>query len=596
MTAPMRIAGTSLGGMCLVMICAFGLVDAQLDRLTLWLVQSLLALSLVVVWGRAGIFSLGQSALYGVGAYAFGMAAINLRDEPYLPTALLVATGATVFVAALIGVLIFYGNVSELNVAIITLALTLATYAILNNLANPRFAIGNAKFGGYNGLIGIPLLRFGDASTSPISPQHIFILMGLTVVLITSLVAALLAAPFGRVLAAVRCNPRRAELLGYDVRKLRLLGFTLGGALAGLAGALFAATSSYASPGLFTLQPAILVIIWVLVGGRSHVLAGVVGTLVVQGLSSWLGGSQGQYSPIYLGAALILIVLIAPQGLLGGWQVLWLRFAPRAPIEKIAAPATKPAPAAAASSTVPLLRGQDVHLRKLSKSFGGFTAVDGVDLDFTSSGIHCLIGPNGAGKSTLFALLVGTIRPTGGRITMGYNDIDKLLPHQRARRGVGIKMQTASIFDDLSVAENLWLATYSTRTGRRAANAAVPALLKQFELEPFAADSAGSLPHGRQQWLEIAMVAARRPSLLLLDEPTAGMTRDEATRTADLVTRLSKHSTVVVIEHDMHLVRELDPKITVLHLGKVLARGSLGELEKSDDVRSIYLGGGHAHA
>ena len=585
MSSSRRLVAGCLIGLILVAIATFSLVDSQLDQLSLWAVQSILALSLIVVWGRGGMFSLGQSGLYGLGAYVFGVVAVNLAQGAYFFWALVAAVLVTGLAALVIGYFTFYGSVSELNVAIITLAITLVTYSTLNNLSDPKYAIGDAKLGGYNGMSGIPVLRLGGPTADVLTKQQTFVLLGGLTVLLTGLVALVLASPFGRVLNAVRSNPERAGLLGYDVRRYRLGTFVLGGLLAGFGGALFAAWGSYVSPSLFTLQPAILVIIWVLVGGRSFLLAAVAGTFLVQSLTRTLGGTQGQYSPIILGLALILIVMVAPQGLLGLLRRLPL--AHRFGVKEVDVTPSDPVPRSEEAG--PRLRAVGVR-----KRFGGLAAVDGVDLDIPGKGIHCLIGPNGAGKSTLFSLLSGAYKPTEGTITFGDRALRGLPPFRRARLGLGIKLQTASVFDELTVRENLWLAAYSLSRSRRKAAADAQRLLQEFDLADDAGAGVATLSHGQQQWLEIAMVAARRPSVLLLDEPTAGMSRAETRRTAALVRQLAETASVVVIEHDMAFVQELDADITVLHLGRVLAAGALAELQDSEMVRAVYLGVEHA--
>lgn len=604
---PNAAAGVATAlGIVAVMAGAAILGDAALGQLTLWLVESLLALSLILVWGHAGIFSLGQSALYGIGAYAFGVVAVNLASAVFLPWALLGAACIAGLTAGVIGYFVFYGRVSQLSVSIITLAFTMVAFAVLNSLADPRYAIGTAVLGGYNGMVGIPLFRLGGDASAPLTARQVFVTIGTLVVLLTAAVALVLRSPFGRIIAAVRCNDSRAELLGIDVRRYRLLAFVLGGVLAGLGGGLYAGWSSFVSPGLFSLQPAVLVIIWVLVGGRAHVLGAVIGTLIVEGLTSWLGGSQGQYSPIYLGIALILVVLFAPNGLLGALRSLMARSLRTAPsdtdpnsptTEVIRFDPTAILARLADGSTAAKDGDTDrtLTVSGLRKTFGGFTAVDGVDMEFPPRSIHCIIGPNGAGKSTLFATLVGIVRPTTGRIDFGDQRLNRLAPFRRARLGIGIKLQTASVFNELSARENLWIAAYSLDANSKRADFVASNLLEAFGLEADADAPANILSHGKQQWLEIAMVAARRPSVLLLDEPTAGMSAEETSRTVALVKSLATTASVVVIEHDMAFVRQLNAPTTVLHLGRRLMAGTLAEVQASDEVRRIYLGSA-AHA
>jgi branched-chain amino acid transport system permease protein len=217
-------------------------------------------------------------------------------------------------------------------------------------------------------------------------------------------------------------------------------------------------------------------------------------------------------------------------------------------------------------------------------------AVENVSLAFRGTGVHCLIGPNGAGKSTFFNLLVGRYRPTSGKVLFGGAPITGLEPHERVRRGLGIKLQVASIFQGLTTFENLWLAAYARLRESTAATRRAAQILDWLELRPQARDAAGALSHGQKQWLEIGMVLAGEPTVILLDEPTAGMTREETARTAALITELGKSVSVIAVEHDMEFVRQVDVPVTVFHQGSVFARGSLEELRRDERILDIYLG------
>jgi ABC-type uncharacterized transport system ATPase subunit len=223
------------------------------------------------------------------------------------------------------------------------------------------------------------------------------------------------------------------------------------------------------------------------------------------------------------------------------------------------------------------------------KEFGGLRAVAGVDLTLRRGELRCLIGPNGAGKSTLFKLLAGVLRPTAGTIRFKGLDLSRLEPHEVARAGIGIKFQVPRVYDRLSVAENLWLAAHF-RHGRAAAGAAVERALAEIGFGERRQATVAHLSHGDRQWIEIGIVLAAEPELILLDEPTAGMTHAEARRTADLVREINRRATVVVVEHDMDFVRQLAATVTVLHRGAVLAEGSIDEIRDNATVRDIYLG------
>lgn len=230
-----------------------------------------------------------------------------------------------------------------------------------------------------------------------------------------------------------------------------------------------------------------------------------------------------------------------------------------------------------------------LEVRGLTRRFGGVTAVDGVDLQVASGELHCIIGPNGAGKSTLFNLLCGTLRPTAGRIAIAGQEIVGLPVHRFARIGIARKFQVPSIFASMSVRDNLLVAL----------PAGVPAgdvperldeVLERVALAPLADRRAGTLAHGQKQWLEIGMALMCGPRLLLLDEPTAGMTGDETRATAALLRSMRGRLTTIVIEHDMRFVRDLDCQMSVMHQGKLIAAGRFAEIERDELVRDIYLG------
>jgi len=232
-----------------------------------------------------------------------------------------------------------------------------------------------------------------------------------------------------------------------------------------------------------------------------------------------------------------------------------------------------------------------LEARGVVKEFGGLRAVAGVDLTLRRGELRCLIGPNGAGKSTVFKLLAGVLRPTAGTIRFKGLDLSRLEPHEVARAGIGIKFQVPRVYDRLAVAENLWLAA-NFRHGRAAAGAVVERALAEIGFGERRQATVAHLSHGDRQWVEIGMVLAAEPELILLDEPTAGMTHAEARRTADLVREINRRATVVVVEHDMDFVRQLAATVTVLHRGAVLAEGSIDEIRDNATVRDIYLGTG----
>lgn len=562
---------------------------------TLWVLHGLLALSFTFIWGHGGIFSFGQAAFYGIGGYTYGVVGINLVDVTgETITAVLAGIVVAALAAALLGYFMFYGKVGDVYVAIITLATSLVLLTVMSSTAGRQYHIGDAQLGGYNGMVGVPPLSFGTPGTltTPLTIAEMLMAFVALAVLVATGLRVLLRRPFGRILAAQRANELRTQLLGYDVRRYKLAAFVIGGAIAGLAGAGYAAWGTFINPSVFALQQAALVAIWVLVGGRTSLLGAFVGVVLIEQLSSSLGGSGSTATPIILGAVLIAVVLLLPSGVVPSLRAVVERAVPALRPRPPAAPA-RPPPA----GTSPLRPGSDglgaeprLAAEGLGKRFGGVTALDGVSIEFPPRGIHCLIGPNGAGKSTLFNLLVGRYRPTSGRVTLAGRDITRRRPDERAQRGVGIKLQVASLYDELSTLENLWLAAYAKTRDTHTADQRAVAVLDWLGLLGRAHEPAAVLSHGEQQWLEIGMVVAAEPDVILLDEPTAGMTRDETFRTVELVRTLAERAAVIVVEHDMQFVRQLDSPITMFHEGKVFASGTLAELRRDERVLDVYLG------
>jgi len=236
-----------------------------------------------------------------------------------------------------------------------------------------------------------------------------------------------------------------------------------------------------------------------------------------------------------------------------------------------------------------------VDVKGVTKRFGGLTAVSDVDLTVNVGEVHCLIGPNGAGKSTLFKLIVGLYPPTKGAILFDSIDITEERPFARVQRGMSIKMQAPSVFKELPVRQNIQIALQKRFSGAKRV-VEEDRLLALLNLAPDESKLAGALSHGQQQWLEIGMALALQPQLLLLDEPTAGMSPEETFRTGELIKSLNAEGmTVLVVEHDMAFVRQIAQRVTVLHLGKIFARGSLEAIIQDEKVAEIYLGKTHVH-
>ncbi|MEU8202169.1 urea ABC transporter ATP-binding protein UrtD [Streptosporangium sp. NPDC049046] len=237
-----------------------------------------------------------------------------------------------------------------------------------------------------------------------------------------------------------------------------------------------------------------------------------------------------------------------------------------------------------------------IEVRGLSVVFDGFRAIDGIDLTVEKGELRFLIGPNGAGKTTLIDVITGLTRPTTGEVVFDGKSLVGQREHKIVRLGVGRTFQTSVVFEELTVLENLDLAAsfrrplWSLTRRRRGISDAVAEALETTGLKELADRPAGVLSHGQRQWLEIGMLLTQSPKLLLLDEPVAGMSKDERERTGELLTSVANDHTVIVIEHDMEFLRRYASQVTVLHEGKVLIEGSVDEVRDDPRVQEVYIG------
>jgi len=230
-----------------------------------------------------------------------------------------------------------------------------------------------------------------------------------------------------------------------------------------------------------------------------------------------------------------------------------------------------------------------VETRNLSLSFGGLRAVNNVDFRLGSGELRCLIGPNGAGKTTFFRLLTGVHKPTAGAIRIDSIPTSGMHTHQIAQLGVGIKTQIPSLFNNLSVRENVWLSARK-RNARSQADAATEQVLETIRLGDEARTDVAKLSHGQRQWVELGVVIAGQPKLILLDEPAAGMTGKERERTADLIKEINRSCAMIVVEHDMEFIRMIAKTVTVFNRGEVLMEDTVEKVLADQRVKDVYLG------
>lgn len=299
---------------------------AMLLDLSLVMILSLLALSMGFLWGYVGILSFGQTIFFGLGGYAYALCSLN-TDLPLAAFAL--AAVVPMLFALLLGYFMMYGRISDIYLSVITLVVTLIFEKGVRATSGPEYVIGSVRLNGQNGIPGLPglPLRIGPLDLQSI--EGIFYLaLGLLALAYIGIRLFLASAP-GRVMVGLRENERRMELLGYDSRRYKLMAFVIAGGLAGLSGGLYALWGNFVGPEMFSLNQAAMVVIWVIVGGRSLLLGAIIGTLLIQYLTTWLGTVGVGQVTLTLGFILILCVLLFPQGLVPACRSLLGRLQPR---------------------------------------------------------------------------------------------------------------------------------------------------------------------------------------------------------------------------------------------------------------------------
>jgi len=570
----MRAASVAIAALLLLPWLAGDFWAYQMGLLYLYAIA---ALGVGLCWGRAGFLPLGQGLFFGLSAYLSGLALIAFDESFWLLLLLPLAAVASGVLAFVLGTLVFRRRgESGPYFSMITLALALLAGQVANNWESVT--------GGFNGLKGIPGLPGLDSFTAA------YYVAATALVLSCALLVWLYRAPLGVLWAAIAHNERRVVLFGFDTNRLKAVAFGVSGLLAGIGGALYAPQQGLVTPQLCGFVLSADLVIWAAVGGRGRLLGPVLGALLIGALTSALRDSF-RFWEITIAVVFIAIVLVYPQGLIGVFAPLerwWRR--PRPEPAALAAPAR---PQSAAATRL-VLDAVDVQV-------GEVRILDQLSLTIDKPGIFCVIGPNGAGKTSTFNLLTGELRSQAGRVSFDGQPIDRLSTHRIVGLGIGRKLQIPSVFAHLSIADNLAIALWSGRATPidllrpRLRRWSSPLLQVLRERYPFLADaerSASALAHGERQILELALALLGEPRLLLLDEPCAGLSPQETAQVIDVIRWASERrgATIVVIEHDMSLVRHLADHVFVLHNGRLLAEGAVAEIQANDAVKAIYVG------
>lgn len=543
------------------------------------LLLAALALTVDILWGYTGILTFGQSAFFGIGAYACALVFTHWGFGPgWAIAALVIGVVAAMVVAGLVGWLAFYHGASPLYASIVTLALPIVLTQVV--FAGGRFT------GSSSGLSGFPTYYW--------SIETWFWIAGGFLVAVTGLAWLFVRSDMGRVLVAIRENDTRCAYLGIPVPRIKILLMVAAGAVGSIAGFGYAAFTNVVAPELTGFLLGTELLIWVALGGRGTLIGPVIGALGIDLTSSYLSGSLPFYWKLLVGIAFVVVIVALPQGLVPIVTKAWRRLTSNE--RSVAASATLTnAPPHEAQEKV----GQPLVVRGVHRHFGSLNVLQGIDFEANKGELLSLVGPNGAGKTTLIRCLADGFERSGGEIKVFGRDLGRWAPDRCVALGIGRKFQAANVFATLTVAECLRVARYRlerpslwTRdTVLRLPDAALH-IVEETGLAEILDAEARNLSHGQKQALELAMVLALEPSIVLLDEPTAGLTRVERERIGAILTSLIEHErlSILLVEHDLDFVREISSRVIVLHQGKIVLDGSVQEVVESDLVREIYAG------
>ncbi len=522
---------------------------------------------IVVVLGYCGQISLTQAGFFGIGAYITAIGVVDYHI-PFLG-----AWVGGVLAAGILGLILGFASLrlGGHYLAMVTISFQQILTLVLTNWISFTH--------GPDGISGI-------ARPAGLEAGNTFLSLCLLAMVCTTLYAwRLKTSRLGRAMQAVRDNEIAAGTCGIDILRTKVLAFGISAVLGGLGGGLFAGAFSYISPDQFSFAESIVLLTMALLGGVQSPFGALVGTGLLVMLPEWLRFLQRVYLAVY-GGAVILIMVFLPDGLWG----LAARFVRRErSIEGEVAPLPLLSQAAGASAEAVL------QIEGLAKHFGGLKALDGVDIAVRRGTVHALIGPNGSGKSTFINVLTGLYRPTAGRITFAGRDITGLPPHQRTRAGLARTFQNIRVFRGMTVLENVMVG--AERPGNDVAGQPGPVVERALAALEFVGRRAdalrpvGQLSYGHQRHVEIARALAGNPVVLLLDEPAAGLNMTEKAELGVLLRRLKGHGlTILIVDHDMHLVESVADHITVLNFGRRIADGVPQTVLREPDVIAAYLG------
>jgi branched-chain amino acid transport system permease protein len=575
-----------------------GLVPDTMNRI---LVFGLFGIGFDLLFGYAGMLSFGQSAFLGTGGFvaAYLLTQVGLSS---VMLGLLVGTIAAAVAGYLVGLIAL--RRTGIYFAMITVAIGEVFFFMENSPLS-------SYTGGENGLPGVPAPTFylGFTTIQATGGWSMYGFLAICFVLGIVLARRIVASPVGLVWVAIRENPLRAAAVGHNVHAYKLLAFVIAAAYAGFAGGLLGVMQGYMPPEAFGFDTSGQVIMMTVIGGLATLFGPLVGATVWLYLHDFLQAGLGAAWKLVLGLVFVLLVTFLKRGILGGVADLFSRFrrgvaAARQPMDE-ADPTAESGARPPPSRVVPSYDGPILVARGLTKRFGGLLANSAIDFEVRHGELRGVIGPNGAGKTTFFKMLTCEIPPSAGKIIFEGRDITGRSVTEVCQTGLTKSYQVNQLFNRLTVRQNVTIAALAERRGPFRLDllrdpARIPGLsdlvehtLRLVELSRRADVPVSDLAYGEKRRLEIGLALATSPSLLLLDEPLAGMSPRERTETVKLLKSIGRGRTTIIIDHDMDALFELVGRVTVLQEGKILVEGSPDEIKASAIVQEAYLGGVH---
>jgi branched-chain amino acid transport system permease protein len=576
-----------------------GSAPNTVNRILVW---GLFGIGFDILFGYTGLLSFGQSALYGTG----GMVAAYLLTRagfPHVTTAVVIGMVSAAVVGYLVGLVAL--RRTGIYFAMITVAIAEMFYFV-------EFNPLSEWTGGENGLPGVPTPSFDLGFTTvklttgwSLYPYIAFwFFVGIVVAL------RIVRSPVGSILRAIRENPLRAAAVGHSIHGYKLTAFVVAAAYAGFAGGLLGVMQGFMPPDAFMFDTSGQLVMQTAIGGRGTLFGPLVGAGVWLFLQDFLQATVGLGATwkLVLGLVFVLLVCFLPHGIVGGLMALHRRLRPASHTASLGASSDDTdrrvvAMAASPHHARPASAGPILRATGLTKHYGGVVANENIDLVVEHGEIRGIIGPNGAGKTTFFRMLTCEVAPTSGRIEFEGRDITGLGVTDVCQLGLTKSYQVNQLFNSLTVRENVTIAALAKLRGKFRLDMLrpvwrVPGLASQVEhtLELVNLAGRGGVPvsdlaYGEKRRLEIALALASSPSLLLLDEPLAGMSPSERAETVKLLKSIAVGRTMIVIDHDMDALFELARRISVLQEGRVLVEGTPEEIRRDPRVQEAYLGG-----